>query len=99
MTCERCPDRGMCCRYVELPLARTLNADERKWVSLHRGLEVRGLTVRFNITCSALTDEGLCSLHGTPERPEMCALWPDDARNQAPEGCVFIELQELERVK
>ena len=46
------------------------------------------LTVRFEIPCSALNEDGTCSLYGTLERPEMCGRWPD-APGQAPDGCLY----------
>lgn len=90
--CDHCQDRGMCCRYLELPLARPLTLDEEHWVSLHSGVSIKhmGRTVRIEIACSALTEDGLCSLFGSPERPEMCASWPDDVANQAPAGCAYL---------
>lgn len=91
MNCRHCSDIGQCCRYVELPLARALTDDERKWVELHPGLRMTAANViRFDIACSALTAEGLCSLYGTDARPEMCARWPD-ALEQVPPGCVYAE--------
>ena len=89
--CDRCPNPGMCCRYVELPLARELTADERNWVELHPGLRMKAANViRFEVDCSALTPEGRCSLFGTDARPVMCSVWPD-ALEQVPEGCVYAE--------
>ena len=92
MTCDRCADRGMCCRYIELPLARSLSLDGEHWVSLHPGLSVknRGRTIHFDIACSALTPDGLCSLFGTDARPEMCSRWPD-ALEIIPAGCAYAE--------
>ena len=129
--CAQCSDRGMCCRYVELPvdtrvdkttflLARKLTDDEIRWVNLHPGIAVAtkandpelqalvGMVVsvadpdswkwlkympekviRIETKCSALTDEGRCSLYGTAERPEMCERWPDDVEAQAPVGCAY----------
>ena len=89
--CSRCPDPGMCCRYVQLPLARPLTLDERRWVELHPGLRmVADNIIHIDSSCSALTPEGLCSLHGSDERPTMCAQWPD-ALEQVPNGCVYAE--------
>lgn len=90
--CHLCTDRGMCCRYIELPLARPLTPDEELWVSLHPGLSTRdsGRTLHFEIACSALTPEGFCSLVGTAQRPQMCEVWPD-ALEQVPEGCAYAE--------
>lgn len=30
--------------------------------------------------CTALADDGSCSLYGTPERPDLCVAWPTDPR-------------------
>ena len=82
----------MCCRYIELPLLRSLTEDERRWVELHNGLYMKEANVlHLNISCSALTPEGLCSLFGQPERPVMCGVWPDRPEEQAPEGCAYLE--------
>ena len=96
--CDWCPDRGMCCRYVELPLSRTLSRDEAYWVSLHPGISVKDKwtadgfvhVVRIETACSALDEDGLCSLFGKPGRPEMCVIWPDQVEEQAPEGCAYL---------
>ena len=89
--CANCPDPGMCCRYVELPLARSLSADEALWVELHPGLRMTAANViHIEVACSALTPEGRCALFGTPARPQMCGDWPD-ALEQVPDGCVYAE--------
>lgn len=89
--CDRCSDRGMCCRYIELPLARGLTADEGYWVELHPGVHmVDAQTIHINVTCSALTPEGYCSLFGSDARPEMCDRWPD-AMEQVSDGCAYAE--------
>ena len=82
----------MCCRYIELPLARPLSLDEEYWVSLHPGVSLKhmGRTVRIEITCSALTEDGYCSLYGLETRPAMCEAWPDKPEEQAPEGCAYL---------
>ena len=91
--CELCTDRGMCCRYVELPLGRTLSADEQRWVELHpvlHILDVDGMhAIHIDTTCSALTRDGYCDLYGNPGRPQMCAIWPDMPERQAPVGCAY----------
>ena len=81
----------MCCRYVELPLARILTPDEVRWVELHPGLSMSNpSTIHIEVNCSALTEEGKCSLFGTDARPVMCSVWPD-ALEQVPQGCVYAE--------
>ena len=91
MTCSRCSDIGQCCRYVELPLARSLTADEVSWVELHDGLFMKTPSIiHIAINCSALTEEGLCSLYESPDRPQMCAVWPDLPEEQAPAGCAYL---------
>ena len=91
--CDACTDRGMCCRYVELPLARHLTADERHWVNLHPNIWVADVNgspvVHIQTICSALSPEGLCTLWGTELRPAMCGIWPDRPQEQAPDGCAY----------
>ena len=90
--CSRCSSIGQCCRYVELPLARTLTGDETHWVDLHPGIYMKSVTtIHIDINCSALTEDGLCNLFGSSERPIMCSVWPDDPENQAPVGCAYRE--------
>lgn len=97
-TCDRCSDRGQCCRYVELPLERLLTHDEVNWVELHPGLSLRiqvgqfGFTqlIRIETHCRALAHDGTCMLYGHPDRPEMCAVWPDKPELQAPVGCAYL---------
>ena len=89
--CDRCSDRGMCCRYIELPLARPLTADEGTWVELHPGVHmIDAATIHINVACRALTPEGYCGLFGTEARPRMCSVWPD-AFYQIPDGCAYKE--------
>ena len=96
--CQRCSDLGQCCRYIELPLLRSLSRDEVRWVNLHEGVSIKDGSydgypchvVRFEVACSALTPSGLCSLFGTSDRPEMCVTWPDDLA-QLPKGCAYAE--------
>lgn len=88
----------MCCRYVELPLARNLSRDEVAWVELHPTVKVVGKYldgtyqhfVHVEIACSALDEGRFCKLYGSSERPQMCRIWPDKPEEQAPEGCVYL---------
>ena len=96
--CNACSDRGQCCTYVELPLSRILTSDEKRWVELHPGLSIKqghagAPAVRIEVRCSALTDSGFCALYGTPQRPQMCADWPDQPEQQAPPGCAYLTLR------
>ena len=92
--CRLCTDRGMCCRYVELPLGRFLSTDERRWVELHPELHILDLdglpVLHIDTTCSALMADGFCDLYGTATRPEMCSIWPDRPEKQAPPGCAYL---------
>ena len=36
-----------------------------------------GYSLRIDVPCSALSQEGRCSLFGTVQRPQMCSDWPD----------------------
>ena len=78
-TCDGCASgvlRATCCRYVLLP-DRDLNADESHWLALH-GLDSSApRNIRIDVTCTALTTDGDCSLFGTDERPAMCANYPE----------------------
>jgi len=73
---------GACCRFLRLQVnPQYLEvADARHWIELHgirldRGEE--GATwAHIPLACSALTEEGLCGLYGTPERPLTCETFP-----------------------
>jgi len=72
---------GACCRILRLqvPPEYSRNPDIKKWVELHgvKLVELDGGTfVMLTMPCSALTEDGRCSLYGKPERPELCAHWP-----------------------
>lgn len=84
--CDGCKatDPGACCKFIVMP-ERPLTADELKWVRLHPGVE--GLTGRHDIPCSALS-EGVCTLYGSPERPEMCVRYPEMPEQLIP-GCAY----------
>jgi hypothetical protein len=63
-----------------------------KWMKLH-GVTLfyssnGSLTANLPIKCSALTDEGLCGVFGTDDRPEMCNTYPQSG----------LELEGLEEV-
>lgn len=72
---------GACCRFIRLqvPPDYAQNQDVRKWIELHGVslMEMNGGTfATVNLSCSALTEDGQCSLYGRPERPELCNHWP-----------------------
>ncbi len=50
-----------------------------KWMELH-GVKLfkmgGSLQVSIPIPCTKLTDDGMCGVFGTDERPEMCATYP-----------------------
>lgn len=72
---------GACCRFIQLqvPPEYAQNQDVRRWIELH-GISITerdgGAFARIDVSCSALTTEGMCSLIGTAERPELCSHWP-----------------------
>ena len=72
--CDGCKGLARCCTYVSLPLARLLSEDETRWVELHPGIKVEGLSVRIDTPCSALKD-GQCSIH--EDRPQICRNYPE----------------------
>ena len=78
---ECTPNCGACCRFLRLqvPPEYGSNPDVRNWVELHgiRLQNIDGGTFAFlQVPCSALTEEGLCSLYGKPERPDLCNHYP-----------------------
>ena len=48
---------------------------------MHEGVTVDDhgfglVTVNVATPCSQLTHDGLCGLYDTPDRPDVCGLWP-----------------------
>ena len=87
--CDGCKGKASCCQYLVLP-ERPLTADEMKWLRLHDGAEalyLAGTTGRIDIPCSAL-DGSVCTLYGSPERPEMCVRYPE-LPEQLIQGCAY----------
>lgn len=79
--CDSCQRPGLaggdCCRAIVLELAVPLTDDDVKWLEYHPGFRaVTSTRVRIETACSKLTDEGLCSVFGTEERPLMCRFLP-----------------------
>ncbi len=76
--------QGRCCEFVTFgPFLAQPGAG--RWAELHgldvHEIQVPGTTgtaqmVNIPIPCTALTGEGLCSLHGTEDRPQVCGDWP-----------------------
>mgnify|MGYP001571890559 CR=1 FL=1 len=79
---------AQCCTFLAMPMQRHLSADEARWAELHPGILVQDNFMVVNVACSALTDDGLCSLFGSPERPAMCERFPE-LPEQVPEGCAY----------
>jgi Fe-S-cluster containining protein len=72
---------GACCRVIRLqvPPEYGTNPDVRKWVELHdiKLQEIDGGTFAFiKQQCSALTEDGMCGVFGTEDRPELCSHYP-----------------------
>ncbi len=80
--CDRCPIKGDCCKFMIFELANPMSADAIHWAELHPGVHIvndgEGWFIRLDIPCGALTSDGLCSLHGTSEKPRTCTGWPQD---------------------
>lgn len=71
---------GACCRSIRLQVPPSYSSpDIRRWIELH-GIRLTqrdgGTFAHIDVACSALTEEGMCSLMGSPERPELCSHWP-----------------------
>lgn len=77
---ERC--QSACCKslILEVNPAYQTDPDVANWIGLH-GIELferDGRTLaRLPIPCSALDETGHCRLYGLPERPRLCAAFPD----------------------
>jgi Fe-S-cluster containining protein len=92
---------GACCKSIRLqvPPEYGTNPDIKKWVELH-GITVKevggGMFAFLNLPCSALTEEGMCSLMGTADRPELCSHWPatPEAMAGLEEVCTYSFTQE-----
>ena len=74
---EQC--KGRCCGSMFFgPFPN--NPDHVAWAKLHDGLEVVEtgdfVVLNFHNPCSALADDGKCSLYDTSERPSVCDEWP-----------------------
>ena len=69
MKCEEC--RGACCETIIIPLSKD-EEDTNRWAILH-GKRI-GARVALNCQCSALTDQGRCSIYS--DRPDMCRTYP-----------------------
>ena len=86
-SCDKCATgsvAGECCTKLVFPLSPSAaaNPDTRHFFALH-GVEVRfwgelSLAV-LPVRCSALLDNGDCSLYGKPERPQVCSSGPLNA--------------------
>lgn len=77
------PGCGACCRFLSLVVhpGYYLNEDNRKWVELHDirlvyDEETNICQAYLKIPCTALTSDGMCAILGTPERPDVCNVWP-----------------------
>ena len=72
---------GACCRFVILQTNPAyLEPDRRRWLELHHGIRLfeqdGGVWARIDTPCQHLSDEGLCGVFGTDERPQTCATFP-----------------------
>ena len=84
-------------KWITLHVGLQMDSDSDVRVDLEalpqRNVHMRTLTrtVHIDTPCKALVPEtGFCGLYGSDERPQMCADWPDDPANQAPEGCAYL---------
>ena len=72
---------GACCQFLVLQVNPHYMEVEhvKKWIELH-GISLSrrsgGVWAQIPLHCSALTEEGKCSLYGMPERPLSCDTFP-----------------------
>lgn len=93
---------GRCCTSMSFPVRK--DDDTARWAELHPGVSVATFgpiqVINVSSKCSALSDERLCSLYGTAERPQACADWPRSPADllMTPEcGFRFEPLKEASR--
>lgn len=90
-TCQPHECWSACCRFLILevnPIYLT-DPDLASWVRLHRIelMEREGRTLaHIPMSCSALGGRGQCNIYGEPERPQICADFP-----QAPAALLRLE--------
>lgn len=82
---------GKCCEFLELEVnpAYMRTPDVLNWIGLHGiTLSMHGerAIARLPIPCTQLQEDKSCGLYGSPDRPEMCGVWP-----QSPEALVGID--------
>ena len=71
MNCAEC--RGACCETIVIPLSA--HDDTDRWLVLHgQRVGVQGVQVALNCRCTALTEDGQCSIYA--DRPELCRGYP-----------------------
>jgi len=59
-----------------------------------------GYSLRIDVPCSALSQEGRCSLFGKAERPQMCSDWPDQPEQlDGLIGCAYQTLFSTKEVQ
>ena len=66
MNCPRAC--GSCCKSIILPI-KTDDVDYLKWLTMHKGVEVKGKEVKIWVKCKNLK-RGKCRIYD--DRPLMC---------------------------
>lgn len=90
-SCEPQRCAAACCRaiFLEVNPVYLHDADVAAWVRLH-GIELAEregrVLARINAPCSVLGQAGTCLIYDRPERPKLCADFP-----QAPAALFGIE--------
>ena len=86
-SCDQCAAgevKGECCTKMGFPISKegASNPDVVRYFNLH-GVEVKWFgdmpLAIVPLRCSALLDNGDCSLFGSPDRPELCSSGPFNA--------------------
>lgn len=82
------PNCGACCEFMVLPLDKRLleqswYSDWVHWAKLHDVIIYESgdrLVARLPIPCKELTEDKMCALFGSDERPDMCSRYPRSVR-------------------
>ena len=92
---------------LQVSPAYLTHPDVRKWIEYH-GIALKSVTregqtgafASIPLKCSKLTTDLKCSVHGTPEKPNLCNEWPFDPSNLVglEDRCTFSFTPDLEGV-
>jgi len=87
--------KASCCKALVF-YSKNMTEDRKNYYQVHGCKLLRMNREMWQIVvpvkCNALTDENLCSLHGTPEKPKVCNRldWATKNEYLITENCVLL---------